>query len=125
MICRVEREIPEFSALPMQVGAAAAAVADLEGTHRDRVQPAALAVLEVVVPREERGRSRRTLLREMAPPVQPRETAVRAAAAASIYTTAARLFPRVAEASREAPEVTVVPETAAEAAAAAERAVPV
>jgi hypothetical protein len=109
----------------MQVGAGAAAVADLEGTHRDRVQRAALAVLEVVVPREARVRPRPTFQREMAPPVQPRATAVRAAAAASIYTTAAHLFPPVAEASREAPEVTVVLETAPEAEAEAERAVPV
>jgi hypothetical protein len=109
----------------MQVGGAAAAVADLEGTHRDRVQRAALAVLEVAVPREERGRPRRTLLPEMALRVQPPATAVRAAAAASIYTTAAHLFPPVAEASREAPEVTVVLETAPEAEAEAERAVPV
>ncbi len=73
--------------------------------------------------RRRSGCDGRTLLRELVSRVPSPAMAV-AAVAASIYFTAAQVRRAAAEYSREVPEVKVVPETAAEAAAEAERAEP-
>ena len=124
MMCQGTRAGLGARARPIQEAAAVAVAADPAGMDKRWVTLAALAALEVVAPQEERVRPRRTLLRELVSRVPSPAMAVAAAVAASIYFTAARVRRAAAEYSREVPEVKVVPETAAEAAAEAERAEP-